>query len=347
MNRNENWIIKITFKIKLVIKVQRLQYYRRRTMNTLYDEIWKYIFLFQIFALCPFGRNDFQNYILGFYSLITFIAVIILAIVGMFVNNIIYDNNTLSAIVGGIVFLGEITTHLIIILHAFLSRKDLKKVIGEIIDIDDIFENKLHRPMDYQALGKKYFSKYVIIMLISKGILVFLLIFFYLGSRKTTYTFWLHSSFSIVAVNMRCIQNIFFVDLLNNRLKFLNLRLADISQRHTSKKSKLIIYVESYDPRNPLQKLTDEFNEIMALKQIYGMIWNASNLLNDCFGWSVLVIVTRSFIGFTSHGYWSFLGFEKIIDSEYIVDSATFFILTAFLLLMLCLSCYNCSGCVS
>lgn len=77
-------------------------------MKTLYDEIRKYIFLFQIFGLCPFGRNDFQNYILGLYSLLFFVTLVILSIVAMFYNKIIYDNNSISAMVAGLVFLGNL-----------------------------------------------------------------------------------------------------------------------------------------------------------------------------------------------------------------------------------------------
>lgn len=327
-----------------------LQYSTRHTMDTLYSEIRKYIFLFQIFGFCPFGKNHFQDYVLGLYSLVLFVALVFLIVLAMFINTVFYDNNSLSAIVAGLVFLGETSTHLISLLHAFVSRKDLKMTLAELNEIDGIFENKLQKPIDYQTLRKKHFYKVAVILFMTKGLLVFLLIFLSVGSRKSAFAFWLHLVFSISAVNIRCIQNIFFVDLLHERLKFLNFRLEDISNRNTSKKSKLILYVESYDSKKLSKKpdaICDEFNEILALKQIYGMIWNASKLMNESFGWSILAIVTRSFIGFTSHGYWLFLGFENIIDSEYIVDSATIFTLIALLLTILCLSCYNCSGCVS
>lgn len=318
-------------------------------MKTLYDEIRKYIFLFQIFGLCPFGRNEFQNYIFGLYSLLYFVVLVILTLIAFLYNKIIYDNNSISAMVAGLVFLGEISTHVIIILQAFVSRYDLKKILTEISDIDDIFQNKLLRPVDWTTLKRKYFFKFTSIIVISKGLLIFLLTFLVSGSRKTTSLFWLHASFSIAVVNMRCIQNVFFVDLLRDRLEFLNQRLTEIAQRN-SKKSKLILFVDAYDHRNHRNKPTairEEFNEVLALKQIYGMIWNASVLLNNCFGWSVLAIVTRSFIGFTSHGYWLFLGMENLISSENMVDSATNFISIAFLLSILCLSCYNCTGSVS
>lgn len=319
-------------------------------MKTYYDEIRKYIFFFQLFGLCPIGRNEFQNYVLGLYSLLLFVALLVLSVIAIFVNKIIYDNdNSISTMVAGLVFLGEILTHAILILHAFLSRYELQKILTEISEIDEIFQTKLHRQMDYTAMKKKYFFKFTIILLMSGGMLIFLLIFLALGSRTSPCIFWLHVSFSIAVVNMRCIQNIFFVDLLRERLEFVNEGLMEISQRN-SKESKLILYVESNNPKNRWKKsspMREEFNKVLALKQVYGMIWNASVLLNECFGWSILAIVTRSFIGFTSHGYWLFLGFENILDSAYIVDSATNFAMIVFLLSILCLSCYNCTGCVS
>lgn len=293
-------------------------------MRTLYDKIRKYLYLFQIFGFCPFGSNQLQDYFLGLYSLVLFSVLVFLTYAAMFVNRVIYDNNLISAIVGGVVYLGETLAHVISLLHAFVSRKDLKNTLAELNDIDEIFKNKLYRPINYRTLRQKYFYKFTVILLLTKGLLVFLLAFLSLGSRKSTYKFYFHLFFSIAGINIRCIQNIFFVDLLHERLEFLNNRLVDISQRYKFKKSKLILYVESYDPRKPSNKpnaMRDDFSQVLALKQIYGMIWNVKNLLNDCFGWSVLAIVTRSFIGFTSHGYWVFLSVENCIDSDFIVDS--------------------------
>lgn len=36
---------------------------------------------------------------------------------------------------------------------------------------------------------------------------------------------------------------------------------------------------------------TSLYDQLMTLKQIYGKIWDVSNLINDCFGWSLLAIV--------------------------------------------------------
>lgn len=318
-------------------------------MKALYDELRKYIFFFQLFALCPFGRNDFQSYIVGLYSLFHFVILVVLTVVAMFYSKVINDNNSISGMVAGLVFLAEIATHVIIILQAFVSRIDLRALLTELADIDEIFHVKLHSPVDYQSLKRKYLFKFTAILLVSKGLLVSLLIFLAFNPRTAASYFWFHLSYSIAVVNMRCIQNIFFVDLLRERLDFVNERLSEISQR-TSKKSKLILYVEPYDHGNRSKKqspMHEEFSEVLALKQIYGMIWNASILLNNCFGWSVLAIVTRSFIGFTSHGYWLFLGFEDLIESEIMVHSAVIFLLIALLLSVMCSSCYNCTGCVS
>ncbi|XP_037038260.1 putative gustatory receptor 2a [Bradysia coprophila] len=316
-------------------------------MKALYDELRKYIFFFQLFALCPVGSNEFQTYILGLYSLFHFVVLVALTIVAMFYSKVINDNNSISGMVAGLVFLAEIATHLIIILQAFVSRMDLKALLSELSDIDQIFQVQLRSPMDYKSLKRKYLFKFTVILLISKGLLLSLLIFLAFSPSKSASLFWFHLSYSIAVVNMRCIQNIFFVDLVRERLDFVNERLSEIAQR-TSKKSKLILYVDTYDHRKQSKKPSpahEEFNEMLALKQIYGMIWNASILLNNCFGWSVLAIVTRSFIGFTSHGYWLFLGFEDLIDSEIIVHSAIIFSLIALLLSVMCSSCYNCTGC--
>lgn len=318
-------------------------------MKALYNEIWKFIFIFQIFALCPFGRNRFQNYILSLCSLLYFVLLAIFSLVAMFNNRIIHDSNAISAMVVGLIFLSNSLTMVIIILQAFVSRYDLKKFLTEISCIDEMFCVKLHRMVDYTGLKRKYSLKVGVELLITKGLFLFIVMFLAFGSRQPFFLFWLPISFSCGVINMRCIQNIFFVDLLRERLEFLNQRLTEISQRR-SKDRKLLLYIEAHDHRNRLsrtQSVLDEFGEVLALKRIYSMIWNASILLNNCFGWSVLAIVTRSFIGFICHGYWLFLGFRKLIDFDLIVDTTVNFVFIAMQVSSLCLSCYNCTICVS
>ncbi len=318
-------------------------------MKSIYDEIRKFIFLFQIFALCPFGRNKLQNYILGFYSLLYIVVLVVLSLIAMYYNQFMYNSNAISALVVGLLFLGNLLTFVMIILQAFVSRNDLKKFLLEIGYIDEIFEIKLHVPIDYGILQRKYLFKMSIILLVSNGLLLFIVLFLALGSRKATFLFWLPVSFSIIVINIRFTQNIFFVDLLRQRLEFLNQRLMEVAQRKL-KKSKLVLYANTYDHQHQLKKkrtIGGEFDEVLDLKRIYGMIWNASILLNDSFGWSVLAMVTRSFIGFTCHGYWLFLGFKGLIDFDLIVDSAVNFVVIALQLSTLCLACHNCTSCVS
>lgn len=318
-------------------------------MKPLYDEIRMFIFLFQISALCPFGRNGLQNYILGLYSLLYVVALVVLTLISLFYNKFVFGSNVISGLVVGLLFLSNSLTLVITILQAFVSRYDLKKFLLEIGCIDEIFEMKLHLPIDYATLQRKYLFKFFMSLFIGNGLLLFIVAFLAFGSRKATFFFLMRVTLSIVIINMRLGQNIFFVDLLRKRLEFVNERLMEVAQRR-SKKSKLILYVQCYDQQNRLKKpkpISEEFDEVLALKRIYGMIFNSSILLNDCFGWSVLAIVTRSFIGFTCQGYWLVLGFKGLIDFDLIVDSATNFVLTAMQMSALCLSCHNCANCVS
>lgn len=125
----------------------------------------------------------------------------------------------------------------------------------------------------------------------------------------------------------------------------MNQQLTEIAERR-SKKSQLRLCGSRNRSTKP--RPAQEFDEMMALKRIYSSIWTATTLLNDCFGWSVLAIVTRSLIGMTSHVYWLFLELKSLISHfDLILDSAINVLLIAMQLSALCLSCYNCTSCVS
>lgn len=47
--------------------------------------------------------------------------------------------------------------------------------------------------------------------------------------------------------------------------------------------------------------------KISVAKQMYGLVWECTDLVNDCFGWSLLMIFILVSIGLTVGGYLAFV----------------------------------------
>lgn len=43
---------------------------------------------------------------------------------------------------------------------------------------------------------------------------------------------------------------------------------------------------------------------LITLKMVYSKLWRVTVMLNDCFGWSLLIIVIIMFISLTTNSYW-------------------------------------------
>ncbi|CRL06940.1 CLUMA_CG019782, isoform A [Clunio marinus] len=135
----------------------------------------------------------------------------------------------------------------------------------------------------------------------------------------------------------------FYVDLIKEKLNLVNNKLDDTIRRNREKMA-FAIYtnkLQRFDQR--IEKRSSLYDQLMALKQVYGKIWDISNLINDCFGWSLLAIVTQYFIEFTSNGYWLFLALENLLDRSIAIQSLCSIFPIVIILTTMAYSCHRCS----
>lgn len=140
----------------------------------------------------------------------------------------------------------------------------------------------------------------------------------------------------------------------------MNQKLEEIITKNRDKMA-FILYadkLQKFDKKDPKTTLYDS---LMTLKQIYGKIWDVSNLINDCFGWSLLAIVkliiklansqinhfllqvTQYFIEFTSNAYWLFLALENVLDHSVATQSLCSIFPIVLILTSMDYSCYQCA----
>lgn len=137
---------------------------------------------------------------------------------------------------------------------------------------------------------------------------------------------------------------IYFISYRNEKLCLINKKLRDIVTRNRDKLA-FIMYPEQKSSKNDFNGIKNSslYEQLMALKQIYGKIWDVTNLINDCFGWSLLVIVTEYFIEFTSNGYWLFLALIQSSDISFTIFSLCSLFPIVIVLTAFAYSCYQCS----
>lgn len=254
--------------------------------NIFSKEMSIFIKLFQFFALYP------SSVLLKFYSVINFIATITIFISAFFICNVLQEDNSLSILVGGLVFVGILLTHLMNILQAFTSRNEQEEIHRKFDQIDMLLSSDLFININYADVRNRLLKKYSLISLILLSIHVVSITS--VAINGLFFSYYIHLIFPVIVIRFRCIQNMFYIDLIKEKLQLLNQKLERdvIPQNH----DKIFLIVKSFSKRDT--KSMNTYDTIMVMKTVYGKIWDITNLCNDCFGYSLLFIVSVTHIIF-------------------------------------------------
>lgn len=256
--------------------------------NVFTEEMSTFVRIFQLFALFPFSSNVLLSIVLKLYSAASLLLIIALFVLAFFVYPIMDESESLSLLVGGLVFIGLLVTHFLNIFQAFTARNEQLEIYQKFDEIDFLLQNQLLVNINYRKLRNRLFIKYFIILAIVMSIHVASIASVLVSTYNVRY--YLYLIVPILIVRLRCIQNMFYVDLIKDKLALMNQKLEDIVKRNRDKMAFVLFAdkLQKFDQKKDSK--TSLYDQVMTLKQIYGKIWDISNLINDCFGWSLLAI---------------------------------------------------------
>lgn len=254
--------------------------------NVFTEEMNFFIKLFQVFGLFP------SNLLLKLYSIVTIVITIGIFVSAFFIFPVLEDNNSLSLLVGGLVFVGILLTHLMNTLQAFTSRIEQSEIYQKLDEIDLLLANKLLIKVDYESLKRRLFYKYSLIW--CTLLLIHITSIVSVSINQLFFKYYVHLILPVVVIRFRCIQNMFYVDLIKEKLHLMNEKLNDIINRKPDKMAFVLFAdkLQIFDKKGSVREYTSLYEQIMTLKQIYGKIFDVCNLINDVFGWSLLFIVS-------------------------------------------------------
>ncbi|XP_070501511.1 putative gustatory receptor 2a [Chironomus tepperi] len=304
--------------------------------NVFTDEMSLFIKIFQVMALYP------SSFILKIYSLFNFGITIFIFISAFCIFPVLENDNSLSLLVGGLVFVGILLTNLMNITQAFFSVNQQTEIYRKFDQIDLKLANQLLVHTDYKRIRRRLIVKYILLCLVLFVIHVISIVS--VTVYGVAFSYYVHLIIPVGVIRLRCIQNMFYVDLINEKLKSMNQKLNDMISRNHDKMAFILFShkLQKFDVQE--KKISSSlYEQIITLKQIYGKIFDVSNLINDVFGWSLLFVVTQYFIEFTSNGYWLFLALENLLEHSFAIQSLCSIFPIAILLTTMANSCFNCS----
>lgn len=288
--------------------------------------------MFRLFALIPvLTAKSMVSRLLELYSLFM-ILYDCFAFYYIFHIRQNFAGNSVFAVVAALLVFVLIATHMAIVIQAYVSRKTQVNILQMIDDIDSVMIEKLHLKMVPRSIGKNLAWELISIIALLLASYAHFFIYYSEGDD----TFFLLTI--IGTTRMRCIQMLFYVGLLYERLERINDELKRIVMSTDNSQA---LY------RNAILE-NDFYERLVVLKNLYGCIWDISNMLNECFGWSFVVVATEHFVETLSNGHVIFIAFVATDIPNSVALGAFFGCVPAlFTFTMVCISCHLCTKKVS
>lgn len=260
-------------------------------MSSFSEEMTIFIRLFQLFGLYP------SNLLLKIYSMFNLFITVVIFFSAFFIFHVLEDDNSLSLLVGGLVFVGILMTQMMNTFQAYFSRNEQSQIYQKFDEIDLLLSNNLLVSVNYKNVRRRLIIKYTFIGIVLAVIHITSIISVTVNHRSFNY--YVHLILPVAVIRFRCIQNMFYVDLINSKLQSMNHKLTDIIQ-HKKDKMSYILFADRLQKHDKFNAKHSCYDQLMTLKQIYGKIFDVCNLINDVFGWSLLFIVWMNIIALST-----------------------------------------------
>lgn len=226
-------------------------------------------------------------------------------------------------------------THVAIIVESLVKQNQQKCLLEKFFEIDTIFGSKFNMKAKNLRLMRRRLILHVSAWMTVLSCCVFFIFETFLRSisvlKVVTFTLTL---LTFLLSEIRYFQIIVFISLLTTRLGILN-RVLKSLRRNYKNGMKASGFSRKHHPLHMIERLS-------LIRDTYTELWEASNLINECFGWSFLLNTAYDFINITSNAYRMFR--ELTDDQVHFKDVITLLVWTfphVFCIIAFTLMCQN------
>lgn len=237
--------------------------------------------------------------------------------------NGLYEFNGLSNVVANSLFILIIFTHFAIICESIYRNKIQVSLVEKQLLIDEHIFTKIGVRIPHRREKWEAFAQFMALLSIQFIIRISCeLIEFHF---EISYNFSGFVQFSQFIIFMRLIQMSFFVYWLHTRLKLATKELIKIRKEKEINSALLVN------------------DRILAIKQIYGLLYDMCTEIETAYGWSMLLTVVYFFVRFTFNCYWAFvsLSHQNTIQMFINLETMVSDLITISVLNFYCSSCYQ------
>lgn len=243
---------------------------------------WLCVSNFSVFRP-EFYKNRRQVYFYSIYFAL-FIAshvYLLIALDGIFVvkKSPLRSFGPLILIVNALSVIGNFINHTTLHVEALVQGKNERKIYQIFLEINEIFNIKLHQPIEYSLLRKKY-ARSMVPFFIFIAIIMFFVTYHSISTEHKI----IFIAFRIYVMIVICGRELYIALLLSVLGDFLNHLRMSLSNEQT-----------------------DFRNRIRFYRQIYSKFGQITDLISQCFGLTLLTFLIQFTFDLINLSYWLFI----------------------------------------
>lgn len=284
--------------------------------SSISSDIRPFILFFQVFGLQFFGvdavgsRNISVKHKVYFLVLLSLVAVSCIAQIKI-QPHVEHGDDAKTAVqksLEGVAFLGVYFTAFLILFQAYFSTSKNWTILENFNKISSLSWNRAYYYIDYSLFRIQFGKKFI-------GSLVFFLVTYALPIisdfvhkpiddpllHRPVYVF-----IPIFLMKFASIKFMFYVDLVNFHMEM----IENLLKKPYVDMIQIIEVLDNFhkQTKNQVKQKNDKLvQKISVSKQMYGLVWENTELLNECLGWTILMETIMVPCGLIVSGYQSFL----------------------------------------
>jgi hypothetical protein len=256
------------------------------------------MFLFRLFGLTILGNDLKPHCCLRFVNLLwKFINVAIFVFLIVVTKIFSKNYSRMSEIIEMANYIFALATNLIILAQVQLVVEKDEKWFEALCQLDSRLD-KYRVKINHGGSGWK-----VAITLVGTVACSAFNVQYAMKFPETSVLLTSHNYFLKTIINLRYVQNFTRIDLITARIVAMNEAVLKIVE-HNTVEWKLVAFNRQY--QSPVRKI-DDAGDVLELKKSYATLFESMKLLENIFGWSLLAMISFTFIDLTSNFYWFFL----------------------------------------
>lgn len=261
--------------------------------------------IFQITNLSPFSTKNNKNRFKIIFSYIYSILMILFC--GLILSASIYNRKLflgspksaeLNKTMSFIILVGNWIVLLVVMIESLLKKKKQMEFYQILSEIDETLEKTLNFNLSKSMMRWSMIGKLVLWISFYSAMKVCHIFYLLKSNQRNSLFFWSISLIPYFICSLRYFQIICHIDLLKQRVNIFHKLLIEMK----TPDGQIIVHKRHANLLNHFKEKQD-YEQLLILRDVYGKLWHLSNLINECFGWSILVNIGNDFVSVTSASY--------------------------------------------